>query len=196
MLPKALDRTFRTQGPGHRAVAGLSMGGFGALSYTARHRGLFQATASYSGFTDTLFGAPVSGAFYEYGGQNPVSSLGTPSHRVWGDQTTDHDTWAAHNPYDLATAFRGQPLYVSSGHGAPGGSEGDDPSDVDGHASELFVGHLNDRFADRLTSLGIAFADGRQLGGSHDWPYWRAGFTASLPVLMRALHAATRGCGA
>lgn len=196
VLPKAVDSAFRTQGPRHRAVAGLSMGGFGALSYTARHPGLFQATASYSGFTDTLFAAPVSGVFYQYGGQNSTYSLGTPSQGVWGDQTADHDTWAAHNPYDLAAAFRGQPLYLSSGHGAPGGSQGDDPSKASAYLSEAFVGQLNDRFADRLTSLGIPFTDGRELGGRHDWPYWRANLTASLKVLMPALGAATPGCGA
>ena len=32
-----------------RVVAGLSMGGFGAMDYAARHPGMFQAAASYSG---------------------------------------------------------------------------------------------------------------------------------------------------
>ena len=41
--------------PAERAVAGLSMGGFGALKYAARHPGVFQAAASYSGVVD----APV-----------------------------------------------------------------------------------------------------------------------------------------
>ena len=39
-----VDATFRTTGG--RAVAGLSMGGFGALKYAARHPGVFQAAAS------------------------------------------------------------------------------------------------------------------------------------------------------
>lgn len=36
-----------------RVVAGLSMGGFGALSYAARHRDLFRAAASFSGLADS-----------------------------------------------------------------------------------------------------------------------------------------------
>lgn len=196
VLPRAVDREFRTQGKKHRAVAGLSMGGFGALSYTARHPGLFRATASYSGFADTLFGAPASGAFYDAAGQNPVSSLGTPNKGIWGDQLADRDTWAAHNPYDLVESFRGQPLYLSTGHGAPGGSQGDDASKANGYATEAYVGHLNDRLADRLTAEGIAFTDARELGGRHDWPYWRASFSDSLSVLMPALDAAAPGCGA
>ena len=44
----------RGYGAGHRrVVAGLSMGGFGALSYAARNPGMFRATAAYSGVVDT-----------------------------------------------------------------------------------------------------------------------------------------------
>ncbi len=44
----------RDYGAGHRrVVAGLSMGGFGALSYAGRHPGMFRAAASYSGVVDT-----------------------------------------------------------------------------------------------------------------------------------------------
>lgn len=195
ILPGAVDQSFRTEGRRYRAVAGLSMGGFGALSYAARHRQLYRAVASYSGFADTLFGAPASGTFYQVGGQNPISSLGTPSQGVWGDQTLDRTTWAAHNPYDLAGAFAGQRLYLSSGHGAPGGSQGDDLTKANAYGTEAYVGQLNDRLAGRLSTLGIPFTDARELGGRHDWPYWRANFTASLKVLMPALHAATAGCG-
>lgn len=196
VLPKAIDATFRTQGPGHRAIAGLSMGGFGALSYTARHPGMFRATASYSAFADSLFGAPVSGTFYELGGQNPLYSFGTPGKGVWGDQAADRATWAAHNPTTLADRFRRQPLFLSSGHGAPGGSQGDAPGSAPAYLIEAYVGQLNDRFAKALTDRGIPFTDRRELGGRHDWPYWRAALTASLRVLMPPLGAASPGCGA
>src|SRR6266480_1971583 len=39
-LVRYVDHHFRVLRRGHRAVAGLSMGGFGAMSYAARHRGL------------------------------------------------------------------------------------------------------------------------------------------------------------
>ena len=196
VLPRAIDGAFRTQGRKHRAVAGLSMGGFGALSYTARHPGLFRAAASYSGFVDTMFGAPVTGAFFEVGGQNPAYTLGTPSKGVWGDQTTDAETWRAHNPYDLAAALRGTPLYLSAGHGAPNGEHGNAPDKAHGNATEAYIGLVNDRLMTRLGELGIPYTDGSELGGQHDWPYWRANFTRSLGVLMPALGAATTGCGA
>lgn len=196
VLPTAVDRAFRTQGAKGRAIAGLSMGGFGALSYTARHPGMYRATASYSGFADTLFGAPVSGEFYDRAGQNTTNSLGTPSKRIWGEQGADRATWAAHNPYDLAPAFKGQPLFVSSGRGAPGGSEGDNPANAAGYVVEAYVGQLNDRFASALTAAGVRFTDARANGGRHDWPYWRANLVKSFSVLMPPLGAASPGCGA
>ena len=80
-----IDSHFDTLGDGHRAVAGLSMGGFGAMSYAGRHSGLFAAAASFSGAVDTQYVSPVSGvAFAELN-----SRYGTPDQRVWGDQTTD-----------------------------------------------------------------------------------------------------------
>ncbi|MCQ8773588.1 esterase family protein [Streptomyces sp. AA8] len=48
-----IDANLRTlTGKQHRAVAGLSMGGFGALHYAQRHPGLFSQVASLSGATD------------------------------------------------------------------------------------------------------------------------------------------------
>jgi S-formylglutathione hydrolase FrmB len=196
VLPRAIDATFRTQGPKHRAIAGLSMGGFGALSYAARHPGMYAAAASYSGFVDTLFGAPVSGVVYQQSGQNSVYSTGAPSDRIWGDQTAARDVWASHNPYDLAASLRGTAVFLSSGTGTPGGAQGDDPSKAASYALEAYISQLNDRMATQLTSLGVPFTDGRYVGGDHDWPYWRAAFTASLKVLMPAVGAASPGCGA
>ena len=48
-----VDRRFRTVAARRgRAIAGLSMGGFGAFSYAARHPDLFTAAASFSGGLD------------------------------------------------------------------------------------------------------------------------------------------------
>src|SRR6266550_7493567 len=56
-----VDRHLNTLGDGHRAIAGLSMGGFGAMSYAARHPGLFAAAASFSGAVNTRYLSPASG---------------------------------------------------------------------------------------------------------------------------------------
>src|SRR5206468_9699510 len=49
-----VDATYRTSARrAGRAIAGLSMGGFSAMSYAVRHPDLFAAASSYSGATDT-----------------------------------------------------------------------------------------------------------------------------------------------
>src|SRR5439155_874330 len=78
--------------------AGLSMGGFGAMSYAARHRGLFRAAASFSGAVDTRYVEPASGIGFNIF----HDTFGTPDDRVWGNQVTDEATWRAHNPTDRA----------------------------------------------------------------------------------------------
>jgi len=193
-LDTSVHRTFRTTG--RRAVAGMSMGGFGALKYAARHPLNYRAVASYSGFVDTMFGAPVSGEVNDVGGQNPAYSTGAPSRRVWGTQAEKPDVWRAHNPYDLAERLRGMPLYLSSGNGLPGGPLGEDASKGPNYAVEAYIGQLNNRFAARLGELGVPFTDARYAGGYHDWAYWRAAFTDSLRILMPPIGATSRGCGA
>ena len=70
------------------------MGGFGALKYAARHPGLFEAAASYSGVTD----AP---AFARTATPNLIPDA------VWGPRPRDLARWREHNPLDLAANLRG-----------------------------------------------------------------------------------------
>jgi S-formylglutathione hydrolase FrmB len=76
-LWRLLEREFHADG--HRAVAGLSMGGLGSLSYAARHSGFFQAAASYSGLVDTTFQGPLTtGAI-----QNYLVGAGSDKNALW-----------------------------------------------------------------------------------------------------------------
>ncbi|HEY2703153.1 MAG TPA: alpha/beta hydrolase-fold protein, partial [Candidatus Dormibacteraeota bacterium] len=62
-LVPAVDTRYRTMGAGHRGIAGLSAGGFGAVNISIHHPGMFSWTASYSGvFTAPadLFGAAAA----------------------------------------------------------------------------------------------------------------------------------------
>src|SRR5438128_1855963 len=43
-----------------RAIAGLSMGGFGAMTYAAKHPDLFAAAGSFSGAVDTDYNYPYA----------------------------------------------------------------------------------------------------------------------------------------
>src|SRR5919201_6683338 len=102
----------------HRAIAGLSMGGLGAMAYPARHPGMFRAAASYSGVVHTRYlGAPEPAPYIIRG---LLSDAHEDPKALWGDLSRQADVWAAHNPYDLAARLRGTRLFLSVGNGRPG----------------------------------------------------------------------------
>jgi len=176
VLPRWVERHFRTlRGGRHRAVAGLSMGGFGAMSYAARHPGLFRAAASFSGAVDTLYGDAPAPILFAAG----VVQLG-----VWGDPVADARTWRAHDPVDLARRLRGTALFVATGDGTPGGPAGDVDDDL-AYLAEQVIAGMNHAFAEGLDAAGVSFARDFYHGGYHGWPYWQRELHWSLPQIMR-----------
>lgn len=180
VLPTYIDATFRTLGAGHRLIAGLSMGGFGAMSYAARHPGMFEAAASFSGMLDTMYGFPLSGP--GFAAANPY--FGTPDERVWGNQLADEATWRQHNPTDLAAALKDTALFVATGTGTPGGPAGDDVDNAGAYAVEAFIFQLNVSFVRALTLAGVPFRQDIYPGGQHDWPYWERELHWALPQML------------
>jgi diacylglycerol O-acyltransferase/trehalose O-mycolyltransferase len=183
VLVRFVDRAFRTNG--RRAVAGTSMGGFGAMSYAARHRGLYRAAASFSGDVDTMYAAPSSGVFYSA----VRDYAGTPGPGVWGDQVSDETTWRSHNPTDRAADLAGTALYIAAGSGTPGGSEGEDPEDPGGYAFEHFIFQKNVQFTSALDRNSVPYTQDLYTGGYHDWPYWQRDLHRALPWLVQKLGA-------
>jgi S-formylglutathione hydrolase FrmB len=150
-----------------RAIAGLSMGGFGAMSYAARHPDLFAAAASFSGAVDT---------------NNPLDIAVTPA-AVWGSRATEEILWRAHNPWDLAGNLRGLSLTIRTGNGLAGGPYG--PS-TGMDIVEYAVHQMSASFHDRLTELGIPSIWDDYGPGGHLWPYWQRDLRQTLPTLMSA----------
>jgi diacylglycerol O-acyltransferase / trehalose O-mycolyltransferase len=156
-----------------RAIAGLSMGGLGAMDYAARHPGLFRAAASYSGTLHPL--------------EDPRWTLGLLSahtsdpRAVWGDPSAQRSTWAAHDPTELASRLRGTRLYVASGNGERGGRR--DPI-------EATVYRESRAFVARLHQLHIPVRTDFYGPGVHDWPYWQRDLRRSLSLLLAAIRAA------
>jgi S-formylglutathione hydrolase FrmB len=175
-----MDATFRTGGARHRLIAGLSMGGFGTMSYAARHPGMFKAAASFSGAVDTMYGAPVSGI----GFSALHDQFGTPDDRVWGNQLTDEPNWRAHNPTDLVANLDGTALFLATGTGTPGGPAGDVPDNPGGYGIEAFIFQLNVSFARALTLAGVPFTSDFYAGGYHGWPYWQRELHWALPQML------------
>src|SRR5438309_1777445 len=75
-----------------RAIAGLSMGGNGALHYAARHPDLFVAAASWSGADDVF--NPIIRPITETTGISEGCAPGA----VFGPSVTEELRWRASNP--------------------------------------------------------------------------------------------------
>lgn len=177
-LRRLLERRYRS---GHdRAVAGLSMGGFGALSYAARHPGFFKAAASYSGVVHPTYRGPVSTDLV----QGLLASYGHDPNALWGDPVADARIWAAHNPYDLAKRLRGTPVYLSTGNGQPGPL---DPPDAQPDWLEQLLGEQTVALAERLRAVKVPLWTDFYGPGRHTWPYWERALHRSFPLLEHAM---------
>jgi S-formylglutathione hydrolase FrmB len=178
-LLKYIDHHFRTRrGRKHRAVAGLSMGGFGAMSYAARHHRLFSAAASFSGAVDTLYPAPATPI---------VFGLRIVAPGIWGDPVTNEAIWREHNPTDLAADLADTTLFVATGDGTTGGPAGD-VSEPLAYAIERIVFDMSHRFVDALDANGVPHVDDFYGGGYHGWPYWERELHWVLPQIMDVIN--------
>jgi S-formylglutathione hydrolase FrmB len=175
VLRRYVDRHYRTlKGRRHRAVAGLSMGGFGAMSYAARHPRLFRAAASFSGALDTLYPSPTAPF---------IRSLNILALGGWGDPVENADVWRAHNPTDLAAKLRGMAIFISTGNGMQGGPFPDINVPL-AYAIEAVVGTMSQNFAAALDAAGVPHTDNFYGAGYHFWPFWERELHAVLPQIM------------
>jgi S-formylglutathione hydrolase FrmB len=154
-----------------RATAGLSMGGFGAMTYPARHPDMFVAAASFSGAVNTNEPSPA--------GEPDESTFdGGQPYATWGPRQSEEVRWRAHNPWDLAENLRGLNLTIRTGNGQPGGPYGG------GDPIEAYVHQASLDLHDRLDALGIPHVWDDYGPGGHDWPYWQRDLRETLPAIM------------
>ena len=178
-LPEVLTDTYRASD--RRVVAGVSMGGLGALGYAARNPGMFRAAVSISGIVHTRLTDAQSRAYLTL-----IQFQGEDPQRLWGDPDSDADVWKAHNPYDLAPKLAGTRLFVSAGNGRPG------PLDFAGtgeDAIEASIGAENDAFAQRIRDLGLDARIRLYGPGTHNWNYWQRELHKAWPLISHGLDA-------
>lgn len=126
-LIELIDRKYNTLGDrAHRAIFGISMGGYGAAALAAKHPDLFGAVASISGATDSnnpLIGTTISLAPTFDGGAIDA---------IYGPRATEEVRWRGSNPVDLASNLRDLNVQVRTANGVlnPEIGEGDDPADA------------------------------------------------------------------
>jgi S-formylglutathione hydrolase FrmB len=174
-----IDASYRTvAGREGRAVAGLSMGGFGSMTYAARHPDLFLAAASFSGAVDNAAGLHAEAAAFEL----LHDRYNTPDDNVWGPFETSEANWRAHNPTDLVDNLRSVQLRLTTGNGVPVGTDKvtDSPLEVGVFALNVWL----------HTGLLLNQVDHEwlpRLHGTHAWSYWDADLAAWLPTLLAVL---------
>jgi len=164
-LLSVLERDWRASD--RRAVAGLSMGGLGAMLYAARAPKLFLAAASFSGVLDN-------------------SGFTNAPSRLWGGRSEQPEVWRQHNPVDIAADLRGTTLFVSYGNGDPGPLVAADPTGVGGRIERNLIAG-NEAFVRRLQQLGIPAQVEAYGAGIHHWEYWQRELHRSLPAILQTL---------
>ena len=153
-----------------RVVAGLSMGGFGAMSYAARHPEMFEAAAAFSGVL------------------NPLAPGFDIHPNLWGSRIAQAEIWEAHDPVSIAPALEGTALYVSYGDGRPGPlDDAEDPRAAERAQVEAWLYPQSEAFVARLEELGIAATVDAYGPGTHAWAYWERGLHEAMPLMLEAL---------
>ena len=176
-----VDANFRTiaakQG---RAIAGLSMGGFGAIRYAQDRPDLFAYAASFSGALD-LSDSRIKGTVGEQAGQNgyrPDAPFGNPFPPF-------DSTWRALNPITRASRLQGVGVALYSGSGS-------NPFDQ----LEGTVMQATQKMDQALTSAGIPhfywmYGQPRtppyNCDGGHNFGCWNFAFNDALPRITAAL---------
>ncbi|MGP3959247.1 alpha/beta hydrolase [Nonomuraea sp. 3N208] len=165
-----------------RAVAGLSMGAYGAIKYAARYPGMFRFAGAYSGILATrLPGIPALI-------MNAQSAEKQDPLALWGHPKRDKQVWAANDPVALAPNLKGVSIYLSSGTTSFQG-----PLDPPGspwhpaHLGEPVSAYTGKALSRRLKQLGIEHTIHLYGNGTHTWPYWIREFKRSYPMIVAAL---------
>jgi S-formylglutathione hydrolase FrmB len=174
-LPELLEARYRAGST--RVVAGVSMGGYGAIAYAAKRPGMFAAAASYSGLLHTTRrGMPAFVA---------LMLLREHEHRhaLWGSPRRSRARWLASDPYHLADRLRGTALYLARADGKPLPDDGVPPG---GGLLERWVAPTTESLSARLAQLAIPATISRGRGG-HEWPTWRRELDRSWPFLLAGL---------
>ena len=161
-----VDRSFPTRGDRNgRVVAGLSMGGFGTMSYAARHPDLFAGAFSFSGALDS------------------TNLVFTPE--IWGLRATEEVRQRGHNPIDLADNLADTRVWFRTGMGLPGG-----PGPKDNTPGlEPAIWPTNERFAQALSASGVPYFYEAYPMGGHNWWHWQEGFQLAWPSMQKLFDA-------
>lgn len=168
-----------------RAIAGLSMGGYGAVRLAQDRPDLFASVASFSGAVDlgdmgTRTVVTEQAIQYGFSADGPFGSPFWPNDTVWNQQ----------DPMKRATRLSGLQVLLYAGAGN---------SDAD--VIERTMGQSADRFSKTLTANGVPnfwWMYGRPgpsapygCDGGHNFGCWNFAFLDALPKMLTVLQTPT-----
>jgi S-formylglutathione hydrolase FrmB len=170
-----------------RAVAGLSMGGYGATELAARHPDLFVQQAAFSGAPEIDRDLEARLGAEAIIGATMVGLNGVEANAPFGNHISDEINWEGHDPARLITNLRPIKLWFATADGLPG--QYDDPvtnptgviepgviESLTHVSTDLFLQHLR---ADHMKAVVYDYGQ-----GTHTWPYWARDFKKFIPTLM------------
>lgn len=171
-----VDSVYRTQADRrHRGIAGLSMGGYGAIAVALSHPNVFAAAASHSGVLSPLYIGPHPFA--------PPPRYHQSMDSVW---TARRAAWATFRPAfgdDTASWYARDPAHIARRLQSVGGPM---PAlFVDGGTADGLIDESR-AFHAELTALGVPHQYA-EWPGAHNWRYWRAHVAESLAWLAARL---------
>lgn len=154
-----VDGHYRTIASSHqRAIAGLSMGGYGALLLTLHHPDLFSFTASMSGAFDGSSGAEQVMPQLKASTDQAFGPLDSLTRKANDLDTLIAAADPAKTPYMLLECGTSDPFLPSNRH-----------------------------VIEELWSRGIGY-EYHELPGAHTWSFWDNSLPNLLDVLSRKLH--------
>jgi putative tributyrin esterase len=165
------DRKYRTRADrAHRAIAGLSMGGYGTMALAFEYPEVFAAAASHSGVLSPLYQGP-----HPFDGHPQWATDGATLEKAGGRLWPfiapalgkDTAAWWSRDP-----ARRLEKLVVRNGRAAAPALF------VDCGAEDGLVDQSR-AFKWNVERLGVAIVY-HEWPGNHDWPYWTAHVGESL----------------
>lgn len=177
-LVSVIDARYRTiPQRAQRAIAGLSMGGYGAISLALRYPELFRAAASHSGVV-----SPVYTGARPFDGSPRYATSVEELRAKWGDRMwplmaaafgSDTAAWFAREPARMA-----QRLVADKARNIPA-------IFLDCGTEDGLIDQSRSLRAE-LVRLGLAPAYA-EWPGKHDWAYWRLHARESLTWIGRQL---------
>jgi putative tributyrin esterase len=176
-----VDSTYRTIADrAHRGIAGLSMGGYGAVSLALGYPDVFAAAASHSGVLSPLLGIPHDSIPVAAHDATDIEDIRTRwSSTLWPSLVLafggrDMYGWWARDPLRIARRA------LDSGRPLP-------PLLVDVGTDDPFLAE-NREFVAGAKALGES-VEYHEWSGTHDWNFWRTHLPESLVWLAGRISA-------